>query len=114
MLTILAKMGYKATLANDGLEVLSALETQVYDIVLMDLQMPNLGGVDATKEIRERYPKAQQPNIIALTASTTSMVQDRCNEVGIDEILTKPFQIKELERLFKETYERKEQIIRQA
>ena len=65
---LLQKMGYHADLAANGLEVLEALKLQPYDVILMDVQMPEMDGVQATNHIRKQWPADQQPRIIALTA----------------------------------------------
>ena len=69
-LIILKKLGYQADLANNGQEVLTALEGHAYDLVLMDIQMPEMDGIEATKIIRERWP--QGPKIIVIPRSIRS------------------------------------------
>ncbi len=86
---ILGRMGYRADLAADGNEVLAALERQRYDVVLMDLHMPELDGVEATVRIRERWNE-ERPRIVALTASTLAEDRRRCREVGMDAYVAKP------------------------
>ncbi len=62
-------MGYRADVAANGLEVLDALERQPYDVILMDVQMPEMDGLEATRQIEQRWPPAQRPRIVAMTAN---------------------------------------------
>jgi CheY-like chemotaxis protein len=95
MLLNLAKLGYRADLAADGIEAIKKMEKTNYDIVFMDVQMPRMHGLDATRVIRERglCPNAR---IVALTAGV--MEEDRRNaqEAGMDDFLVKPFTLAEL------------------
>lgn len=68
-LSILGRLGYRADVAANGLEVLEALNRQLYDVVLMDVQMPEMDGVEATRRIRRQWPANQQPHIITMTAN---------------------------------------------
>ena len=74
-LRILDKLGYRADVATNGLEALEALERQPYDVVLMDVQMPEMDGLDASRRICERWPDESRPRIIAMTAN--AMIEDR-------------------------------------
>jgi CheY-like chemotaxis protein len=87
---LLERMGYQADVANDGREALEALERRPYDVILMDVQMPELDGLAATREVRARWPKERQPRIVALTAN--AMAEDRaaCLAAGMDDFLGKP------------------------
>ncbi|MEZ4593801.1 MAG: ATP-binding protein [Chloroflexota bacterium] len=95
-LRILARLGYQADLASNGLEVLSALHRQRYDLVLMDVQMPEMDGVMATQQIRQQFPKAEQPIIVALTANALDGDRERFLQVGMDDYLSKPVRIEVL------------------
>lgn len=95
-LRILERMGYQADLAANGLEVLEALQRQSYDVVLMDVQMPNMDGVEATRQIRDIWPKEQQPRIIAMTANALTGDRERYLNSGMDEYISKPVRIQEL------------------
>ena len=89
-LLMLAKFGYRADVVGNGVEVLGALHTRPYDVVLMDVQMPEMDGLEATQKIRASLPKSKQPWIIALTAHATKSDSDICHFVGMDDYLTKP------------------------
>jgi CheY-like chemotaxis protein len=93
-LQMLNRLGYRADIAANGLEVLQALERQPYDVVLMDVQMPEMDGIDATKKIRERWPGG--PKIIAVTAYALEGDRERFIQAGMDDYISKPIQIEEL------------------
>ena len=95
-LRMLERMGYRADVAANGLEVLEALERQRYDVVLMDVQMPEIDGMEATRRIHERWPAGQRPRIIAMTAHALSGDQERCLEAGMDDYISKPVRMEEL------------------
>jgi PAS domain S-box-containing protein len=96
VVVILKKLGYRADLAANGLEVLSALRRQMYDVILMDVQMPELDGLAATREICRNWPAGRRPRIIALTASALKEDCDSCLEAGMDDFLGKPIRVEEL------------------
>ncbi len=93
----LKKLGYKADIANNGLEVLQKLEAKNYDVILMDLQMPQMDGLSATKIIRESI--SPQPYIIALTANALEEDRQECMSVGMNDFLSKPLVIQDLEKV---------------
>ena len=95
-LRLLAQLGYNADVASNGLEALGALEREAYDVVLMDVQMPELDGLDASRRIHERWPAEVRPRIIAMTAN--AMPEDRaaCLAAGMDDYLAKPIRQDEL------------------
>jgi CheY-like chemotaxis protein len=78
------------------LEVLEALERQPYDVVLMDMQMPEMDGLEATRKIRRRESSSTQPYIIAMTANVMKEDQDACFAAGMDDYLSKPIRVEEL------------------
>ena len=90
----LKKLGYQATLVSNGLEVLSALKQQAYDLILMDVQMPKLDGISATQQIHRLF--AHRPKIIAMTANAMKGDREACLEAGMDAYLSKPIQISDL------------------
>ncbi|HKI13027.1 MAG TPA: PAS domain S-box protein [Candidatus Acidoferrum sp.] len=88
---LLEKMGHQVALANNGAEACEALCAATYDIVLMDLQMPVMGGLEATRKIREREQHSRQHvPILAMTAHAAAQDEKRCLEAGMDGYLTKP------------------------
>lgn len=93
-LLMLKRLGYSADVAANGLEVLQALDRQPYDIVLMDVQMPEMDGFDAARRIRERWPNG--PKIIAITAYALEGDRERCLDAGMDDYISKPIQLEEL------------------
>jgi PAS domain S-box-containing protein len=98
-LHMLAKMGLKADIACNGHEVLQALELQSYDVVLMDVQMPGMDGLETTKAIRKRWPDG--PRIIAMTAAAFKSDREMCLEAGMDDYIRKPVRIEELAKALK-------------
>ncbi|HEX6901882.1 MAG TPA: response regulator [Thermoanaerobaculia bacterium] len=96
MIGLLGHLGYEADLAGNGLEVLEALERRPYDVILMDIQMPDMDGLEVTRRIRQLAAE-RQPRIIALTAHAMAGDRERCLEAGMDAYLTKPVRIVELQ-----------------
>jgi CheY-like chemotaxis protein/nitrogen-specific signal transduction histidine kinase len=97
-LLLLGKLGYRADVASNGLEVLDALERQPYDLILMDIQMPEMDGLEATARIRERWDDGERPWVVAVTANAMQGDRDVCLAAGMDDYVTKPIQIDELTR----------------
>jgi CheY-like chemotaxis protein/HPt (histidine-containing phosphotransfer) domain-containing protein len=97
-LLTLKKLGYRADVAGNGLEVLDALERQPYDMVLMDVQMPELDGLETTRRICRDWPPAQRPRIIAMTANAMLGDRELCLDAGMDDYISKPVRIEELIR----------------
>ena len=96
---ILEKLGYRADVVSNGLEAVNLVQTVPYDCVLMDVEMPEMDGITATKRIlseTQNLPKT--PYIIALTAYALSEDRDRCCQAGMQDFITKPIRIEELER----------------
>ena len=94
---MLKKLGHQADLATNGIEAIEALERQSYDIVLMDIQMPEMDGIEATKIIRQRMH--QGPKIIVVTSLINC--RDVCLEAGADDFLVKPLGIETLRTAIK-------------
>ena len=101
------KIGYKIEMANNGLEAIKALEQSSYDLVFMDIQMPEMDGLEATRQIIAKWGDAR-PRIVALTANAMREDKEKCYEAGMDDYLTKPFKPIELEEAIESTYERLE------
>jgi len=102
-LRLLQQMGYKADVAANGVEALAALDRQVYDLIFMDVQMPEMDGLDATRGIRERQrDRIRNPNykssivIVAMTANAMQGDRDRCLNAGMDDYLAKPVRPEEI------------------
>ena len=93
---MLDKLGYRADVAANGIEVLQALERRHYDVVLMDVQMPEMDGLEATGAIRQRWPDREQPVIIAMTASALKGDREMCLAAGMNGYISKPAKIEEL------------------
>ena len=97
ILKMLKHLGYRADVAANGFEVLQALQRQQYDIILMDVRMPELGGLEATRQIRKLWPVSRQPKIIAVTAYALEGDREKCLEAGMDDYVSKPVRMEELE-----------------
>jgi CheY-like chemotaxis protein len=95
-LRLLEQLGYHADVAANGLEVLVALERQRYDVVLMDVQMPELDGLDASRRIHDRWPDEARPRIIAMTANAMAEDREACIAAGMDDYVAKPIRPTEL------------------
>ncbi len=94
---MLAKLGYEdVDLAENGQEAINMVNQSAYDIILMDLQMPVMGGEDATREIRGNFALKQQPVIVAVTGHALSGVKESCKEAGMNHFLTKPVSLADL------------------
>ena len=94
-LQMLKRLGYRADVVANGIEALQALERQPYDMVLMDLRMPEMNGLEATRIIRQRWPD-NGPKIIAITAYALQGDREKCLEAGMDDYISKPVRIEEL------------------
>jgi CheY-like chemotaxis protein/HPt (histidine-containing phosphotransfer) domain-containing protein len=95
-LRLLARMGYHADVAADGLEVLEALGRQLYDVVLMDIQMPEMDGLETTRILRRELSGDRQPHIIAMTANAMQGDREMCLAAGMNDYVSKPIRIEEL------------------
>ena len=92
---ILERMGYRADIASNGLEAIESIERQVYDVILMDVQMPEMDGLDATRNIR-KLTEATQPHIIAMTANAMEGDREMCLAAGVNDYISKPIRVNEL------------------
>ena len=97
-LALLGKLGYRADVVENGREALDALERKPYDVVLMDVQMPELDGLEATRRIRARFAPGEGPAIIATTANAMETDREECLAAGMDDHLSKPIRVDKLSR----------------
>jgi PAS domain S-box-containing protein len=95
-LRMLQRLGLKADTAANGLEALDALGRQPYDLVFMDVQMPEMDGLEATRRICQRWPAAERPRIVAMTADALEGDRERCIEAGMDDYVSKPVTLEAL------------------
>ncbi len=95
-LRLLSMMGYQADIASNGIEAVEAIDRQRYDLVLMDVQMPEMDGIQATETIIERIPASDRPWIVAMTANAMDGDRERCIEAGMDDYISKPIRVEEL------------------
>jgi signal transduction histidine kinase/DNA-binding response OmpR family regulator len=101
-LRMLERMGYRADVAANGLEVLDALQRQPYDLVLMDVQMPEMDGLTASQAIARRLTPERRPRIVAMTANAMPDDREKCLAAGMDDYITKPVVREELARILQE------------
>ena len=93
---LLQQMGYRADLASNGIEAVESVERQTYDVVLMDVQMPEMDGLEATRRITARWPPEARPRIVAMTANAMQGDREMCLAAGMDDYLTKPIRVEPL------------------
>jgi len=96
-LAMLRSLGYRADLASDGVEAVEAVRRVPYDLVFMDLQMPELDGLDATRQIIAEHPPGRRPRIVALTANAFEEDREACLQAGMDDYVSKPLNAETLE-----------------
>ncbi|MBW4494492.1 MAG: response regulator [Oscillatoria princeps RMCB-10] len=96
-LAILGRMGYRADVAGNGLEALQALRRQGYDLVLMDVQMPEMDGLEAARRICQEWPQSKRPRLIAMTAGAMEGDREKCLEAGMDDYISKPVRVEALQ-----------------
>jgi CheY-like chemotaxis protein len=94
-LRILEQMGYRADVASNGIEAIESIERQIYDVILMDVQMPEMDGLDATRNIR-KLATVTQPYIIAMTANAMEGDREMCLAAGMNDYVSKPIRVNEL------------------
>jgi PAS domain S-box-containing protein len=100
---MLQRIGYRVDAVNNGREAVEAITRRTYDLILMDVQMPEMDGLQATREICARLPANQRPRIVAMTANASTSDRDQCLDAGMNDFLTKPVRADELLRALKET-----------
>jgi CheY-like chemotaxis protein len=89
-------MGYRADLASNGLEAIESVERQTYDVVLMDVQMPEMDGLEASRHITGKMQPNLRPRIVAMTANAMQGDRELCLEAGMDDYITKPIRVEQL------------------
>ena len=106
-LKLLAKLGYQADCALNGVEVLKLIEQKSYDLILMDLQMPEMDGLEATRQIRQMESArgvsnlTNQIKIVAMTANVMNEDRENCLKVGMNDFISKPVRIEEIAKILK-------------
>ena len=93
---LLQQMGYRADLASNGIEAIESVERQSYDVVLMDVQMPEMDGLEATRRIVARFPDGDRPRIVAMTANAMQGDREECLAAGMDDYVVKPVRVERL------------------
>jgi CheY-like chemotaxis protein len=96
---MLGRLGYKADAVDSGQKVLDALKNRSYDLVLMNIRMPGMDGLTASRMIRSLCPDWKQPWIIAFTAHICPDSRMKCFEAGMDDFMAKPVRMKDMERM---------------
>ncbi len=98
-LRMLEKLGLEVELAHNGMEAVRATERTQFDVILMDVMMPELDGIEATKRIIESHPAERRPRIVALTANAMRGDRERCLKAGMDDYLVKPLRVDQLNKV---------------
>ena len=92
-LRLLSQMGYRADLAANGIEAIQSVERQPYDLVLMDVQMPEMDGLEASRQIVAKWQPGKRPRIVAMTANAMQGDREECLAAGMDDYITKPIRV---------------------
>lgn len=108
MMRILGRFGYSAVLAKNGVEAVEKVRSGNYDVVLMDIHMPEMDGITAAMRIRQQMQGVKQPYIIAITAESSSGEREKYLAAGMNECLTKPFSVERLIDLLRKIESRSE------
>ena len=90
---LLQQMGYRADLASNGIEAIECVERQIYDVVLMDVQMPEMDGLEASRHITAKSKPQDRPRIVAMTANAMQGDREQCLAAGMDDYVTKPIRV---------------------
>ncbi|HDN27097.1 MAG TPA: response regulator [Thioploca sp.] len=101
----LKRLGYNADAVNNGLEVVQALHRHIYDVVLMDIQMPEMDGLSTTRQIIKQWPATQRPYIIAMTANAMPEDREICLKAGMNDYLSKPICKEELAKVISDYHQ---------
>jgi CheY-like chemotaxis protein len=95
-LRLLSQMGYTADVAVNGLKAIEAIQAQPYDLVLMDVQMPEMDGLEASRRITAKWKPDERPRIVAMTANAMQGDREACLAAGMDDYVTKPIRVEAL------------------
>jgi GAF domain-containing protein/CheY-like chemotaxis protein len=95
-LRLLQQMGYRADVAGNGVEAIECVQRQPYDVVLMDVQMPEMDGLEASRRITAKWPVNERPRIVAMTANAMQGDREACLAAGMDDYVTKPIRVEAL------------------
>ncbi|WP_334076072.1 response regulator [Paenibacillus sp. A14] len=93
MVSMLQKLGYEPEVAEDGLQAVTMAADRNYDFIFMDLQMPHMDGLEATRKIREQQVPGKEPKIIAMTANVMDGIRSKCHQAGMDDYISKPLKL---------------------
>jgi CheY-like chemotaxis protein/HPt (histidine-containing phosphotransfer) domain-containing protein len=99
-LRMLNRLGYDADVVQNGCEAVEAVEKKIYDVILMDMQMPEMDGIEASQRIVATVPAERRPFIIALTANAMQGDRERCLDAGMNDYISKPIRIEDLKEAF--------------
>lgn len=105
---LLQQRGYRADLASNGVEAIECVSRQVYDLVLMDVQMPEMDGMEASRRITARWAAGKRPRIVAMTANAMQGDREACLAAGMDDYITKPIRVEQLVEALTTTPQRKD------
>jgi CheY-like chemotaxis protein len=104
--TVLTKMGYHPDIANNGFEAIEKLKNKPYDLILMDVLMPEMDGIEATIEIKKNELYKNKPLIVAVTANALQGDKEKCLVAGMDDYISKPFKMEDLVKALENAYAR--------
>jgi CheY-like chemotaxis protein len=104
-LRMLERLGYSADVAANGLEAIQAMTLRPYDLILMDIQMPEMDGIEATQRIRASWPPNDQPRIVAMTANALAGDRETYLTGGMDDYVSKPIKVEELTRVLQNSHQ---------
>lgn len=108
-LRMLKRLGYEADVASNGIEAIAAVEGRRYDVILMDVQMPEMDGLEATRQIRTfQNDGVHKPYIIAMTAAAMELDRDKCIQAGMDDFVSKPATLDDLQQAIQRYLEQAE------
>ena len=101
-LRLLQQMGYRADLAANGIEAVESVGRQAYDVVLMDVQMPEMDGLEASRRITAKFSPGERPRIVAMTANAMQGDREKCLAAGMNDYISKPFAVQDLKRVLEQ------------